>query len=58
MHAIFEPGWIWENDEKPLLGCPMRHTGYCMSGKLVVRMVDSGVETRRPFRLARNADLR
>lgn len=40
MHAIFEPGWTWEADEKPLLGspdsCPMRHTGYCMSGKLVV----------------------
>lgn len=49
MHAIFEPGWTWEADEKPLLGspdsCPMRHTGYCISGKLVVRMIDSGVET-------------
>jgi hypothetical protein len=50
MRAIFEPGWTWEADEKPLLGspasCPMRHTGYCFSGKLVVRMLDSGVETR------------
>lgn len=50
MHAIFEPGWTWEADEKPLLGspdsCPMRHTGYCFSGKLVVRMLDTGVETR------------
>jgi hypothetical protein len=50
MHAVFEPGWTWEADEKPLLGspdaCPMRHTGYCISGNLVVRMVDSGVETR------------
>jgi hypothetical protein len=50
MHAIFEPGWTWEADEKPLLGspdsCPMRHTGYCISGSLVVRMVDTGVETR------------
>ena len=49
MRAIFEPGWTWEADEKPLLGspdsCPMRHTGYCMSGRLVVRMVDTGVET-------------
>ncbi|MBZ0122292.1 MAG: cupin domain-containing protein [Roseovarius sp.] len=49
MHAIFEPGWTWEKDEKPLLGhpdtCPMRHTGYCISGRLVVRMVDTGVET-------------
>lgn len=49
MHAVFEPGWVWENDEKPLLGspdsCPMRHTGYCIAGKLVVRMVDTGIET-------------
>ncbi len=50
MHAIFEPGWTWEKDEKPLLGhppsCPMSHTGYCVGGNLVVRMVDSNVETR------------
>lgn len=50
MHAIFEPGWTWEADEKPLLGspdsCPMRHTGYCISGSLVVRMLDTGTETR------------
>jgi hypothetical protein len=50
MHAIFEPGWTWEKDEKPLLGsppsCPMHHTGYCVSGILVVRMVDTGSETR------------
>jgi len=49
MHAIFEPGWIWENDEKPLLGspesCPMRHVGYCLSGRLVVRMVETDAET-------------
>ena len=50
MHAIFEPGWTWEIDEKLLLGspdsCPMRHIGYCVGGKLVVRMVETGVETR------------
>ncbi len=49
MHAIFEPGWTWEKDEKPLLGspdsCPMRHTGYCIGGKLVVRMIDTVIET-------------
>ena len=49
MHAIFEPGWTWEADEKPLLGspesCPMRHTGYCISGRLTVRMLDTGLET-------------
>lgn len=50
MRAIFEPGWTWELDEKPLLGspesCPMRHTGYCISGSLVVRMLDTNLETR------------
>ena len=50
MRATFEPGWTWEKDEKPLLGspdaCPMRHTGYCMAGRLVVRMAESGKETR------------
>ncbi|MGI3213423.1 cupin domain-containing protein [Roseovarius tibetensis] len=50
MHAVFEPGWTWEADEKPLLGspdsCPMRHRGYCMSGELVVRMIETGAETR------------
>ena len=49
MHAVFEPGWTWEKDEKPLLGspasCPMRHTGYCISGKLVVRMLGTNTET-------------
>jgi hypothetical protein len=50
MRAVFEPGWTWEKDEKPLLGfpqsCPMRHTGYCIAGVLVVRMADTGAETR------------
>jgi len=50
MHAVFEPGWTWEADEKPLLGspdaCPMRHTGYCISGTLMVRMVDTAIQTR------------
>ena len=40
----------WGADEKPLLGspdsCPMRHTGYCIGGELVVRMIDTGIETR------------
>lgn len=50
MHAVFEPGWTWEKDEKPLLGnpasCPMDHTGYCLSGELVARMVETGQEVR------------
>lgn len=50
MRAVFEPGWTWEADEKPLLGspeaCPMRHVGYCLSGRLIVRMIESGRETQ------------
>ena len=49
MHAVFEPGWTWEKDEKPLLGspdsCPMRHVGYCLSGRLIVHMVETDQET-------------
>lgn len=49
MHAIFEPGWSWSADEKPLIGnpdaCPMTHIGYCITGDLVVRMVEDGSET-------------
>ncbi|MFC6643923.1 MULTISPECIES: cupin domain-containing protein [Sulfitobacter] len=45
MRAVFEPGWTWEKNEKPLLGspdtCPMHHVGYCLSGKLIVRMVQT-----------------
>ena len=50
MFAVFESGWTWEKDEKHLLGnpetCPMHHTGYCLNGNLVVRMVETNVETR------------
>ena len=49
MRAVFEPGWTWQKDERPLLGnpdsCPMHHTGYCIAGHLVVRMLDTGAET-------------
>lgn len=49
MHAVFEPGWTWEKNEKPLLGspnsCPMHHTGYCIAGTLTVRMLDTGAST-------------
>ncbi|WP_095012783.1 cupin domain-containing protein [Tsuneonella mangrovi] len=49
MHAVFAPGWTWEKDEKPLIGCPdacpTHHTGFCIAGTLVVRMTGSGEET-------------
>jgi mannose-6-phosphate isomerase-like protein (cupin superfamily) len=43
----FEPGWTWERFEKPLFNtesCQLTHQGYLISGRLVVRMVDSGKE--------------
>jgi len=49
MHAVLAPGWTWSADEKPLIGnpdsCPMPHTGYCIAGELVVRMVATSKET-------------
>jgi hypothetical protein len=48
MHAVLRPGWVWAVDEKPLLGnpesCPSPHTGYCIGGELVVRLVATGDE--------------
>lgn len=50
MMATLKPGWKWDVDEKPLLGnpesCPMFHTGYCLNGEVVVRMVATGQEKR------------
>lgn len=48
MHAVFAPGWRWETHEKPLLGnpdsCPIAHTGYCLAGEIVIRMVATSEE--------------
>ena len=44
--AIFEPGFRWSADVKPLAGtesCDLRHTGYCLSGRMHIRM-DNGDE--------------
>jgi hypothetical protein len=49
MLATLKPGWKWAIDEKPLLGnpesCPMPHTGYCLSGEVVIQMTKTGQET-------------
>ena len=40
---ILEPGWRWSNDVKPIAGtdsCQTRHTGYCLSGQMVVKFDD------------------
>jgi hypothetical protein len=42
-HAVFEPGWRWSNDVKPLAGtdlCQTRHTGVCISGRMRVQGAD------------------
>jgi class 3 adenylate cyclase len=35
-HCRFEPGWRWSVDVGPVFGrdsCPIRHVGYCISGR-------------------------
>ena len=42
----FEPGWRWSEDVKPIAktdSCQAAHTGYCISGRMAVRM-DDGTE--------------
>lgn len=42
-HCRFNPGWRWSVDVAPLFGrtsCPIRHTGYCISGTARVEMDD------------------
>jgi mannose-6-phosphate isomerase-like protein (cupin superfamily) len=44
--SVFEPGWRWSTDVKPIAGtesCQTRHTGICVSGRMTVRM-DDGTE--------------
>jgi hypothetical protein len=46
MRAVFEPGWKWSEDVAPLAGtksCEAPHLGYCISGRMKIRM-DDGVE--------------
>ena len=44
--AVFNPGWKWSNDVKPIAGtesCQAAHTGYVVSGRMHVVM-DDGTE--------------
>jgi hypothetical protein len=46
--SIFEPGWKWSNDVKPIAGtdsCQVHHTGICVSGQMTIRG-DDGTESR------------
>ncbi|AGC44653.1 hypothetical protein MYSTI_03341 [Myxococcus stipitatus DSM 14675] len=41
--AVFEPGWRWSQDVKPIAGtdsCQAAHSCYVVSGRMVVRMDD------------------
>ncbi|HTY71872.1 MAG TPA: cupin domain-containing protein [Actinomycetes bacterium] len=47
----FEPGWRWSADVKPIAGtdsCMTRHTGLCLSGRMVVRADDGSEVTIEP----------
>ena len=44
--GTFEPGWRWSENIKPIAGtdsCQVSHLGYCLSGRMKVRM-DDGTE--------------
>jgi hypothetical protein len=44
--GIFEPGWRWSNDVKPIAGtqsCMAEHYGYCVKGSMTVRMDDGEI---------------
>ena len=41
--GVFEPGWRWSNDVKPIAetdSCEASHTGYCLQGAMTIRMDD------------------
>ncbi len=41
--AVFEPGWKWSNNVKPIAqtdSCQAHHLGYCLSGAMTVHMED------------------
>ncbi len=41
--GTFEPGWQWSKHVKPIAGtdsCQAAHMGYCISGRMVIRMDD------------------
>jgi ketosteroid isomerase-like protein len=47
LRGTFEPGWRWSTDVAPIAGttsCQIRHLGYVISGRMIVRG-DDGIET-------------
>ena len=52
--GVFEPGWRWSNDVKPIAGtesCQVHHTGMCLSGRMT-KMASSSFRERTEKRLA------
>jgi hypothetical protein len=48
---IFQPGWRWSNDVKPIAGtdsCEAPHFQYHVSGQLAIRMDDGTEMVARP----------
>jgi Cupin domain len=46
--AVFEPGWKWSADVKPIAGtesCEASHSGYVLSGRMHIVMNGGGEET-------------
>lgn len=51
MRGVFEPGWKWSEHVKPIAGtasCEARHLGYCVSGRMRIRMDDGSEEEIGP----------
>ncbi len=49
--AVFEPGWKWSNDVKPIAGtksCEASHSGYVLSGRMRIVMDDGQQEEVGP----------
>jgi hypothetical protein len=49
--GVFEPGWRWSENVKPIAGtdsCETSHLGYCVSGSMRVQMDDGGERTLGP----------
>lgn len=51
MRGVYEPGWRWTVDVKPVVGqdlCQTRHLGYAISGQMHVQMADGSEFTAGP----------
>jgi hypothetical protein len=51
MRGVFEPGWKWSQDIKPIAGtasCQASHLGYVVSGRMRIRMEDGSEEEMGP----------